>query len=88
MSNIKSAEKRMNLSIKNRIRNRSIKSKIATSIKKFKVAIAEKDGEKANLQFKIVVGLLDSASQDNVIHKNNARKKQAHFAKLLQTVNE
>lgn len=86
MPNIKSAEKRMGTALKNRKINRSIKSKMATNIKKFKTAIANKEIETAEAQFKIVVSLLDSASQDNVIHKNNASKKQAHFAKMLESI--
>ncbi|MDD2227049.1 MAG: 30S ribosomal protein S20 [Clostridia bacterium] len=88
MPNIKSAEKRMNVAAKSRLRNRSVKSKISTNIKKFKTAVANKDVETADAQFKEVVSLLDSASQENVIHKNNASKKQAHFAKMLQSVKE
>ena len=88
MPNIKSAEKRMNVAAKNRLRNRAVKSKISTYAKKFKATVAEKDVESADAQFKKVVSLLDKASQENVIHKNSARKKQAHFAKMLQSAKE
>ncbi|MDD4815911.1 MAG: 30S ribosomal protein S20 [Clostridia bacterium] len=83
MPNIKSAIKRVEIAKQNRLRNKSEKSKIATFIKKFKKAIAEKDLENAETLYKTVVGLMDSAAIDNVIHKNSASRKSAHFAKIL-----
>ena len=73
MPNIKSAEKRVKIIEKKTLQNKSVKSKISTYAKKFKVAVANKD----------VVSLLDKAACDNVIHKNSADRKKAHYAKML-----
>ena len=59
------------------------KSRIATYIKRFKKAIAENNIAVAENEFKTVSSLLDSASRENVIHKNSASRRIAHFAKML-----
>ncbi len=83
MPNIKSAEKRVKIIEKKTAQNKSVKSKISTYIKKFKAAIENKDVEVAEVAFGDVVSLLDKAASDNVIHKNNADRRKAHYAKLL-----
>lgn len=83
MPNIKSAIKRVQVANNKKLINKAQKSEIATYIKKFKKAIAEKDIATAETEYKTVVVLLDKASRENVIHKNSASRKSAHFAKLL-----
>ncbi len=83
MPNIKSAEKRVKIIEKKTAQNKSVKSKISTYIKKFKAAIENKDIEVAEVALGDVVSLLDKAASDNVIHKNNADRRKAHYAKLL-----
>ena len=83
MPNIKSAEKRVKIIEKKTAENKAVKSKIATFIKRFKLAIENKDVTVAEVAFNDVVALIDKAASDNVIHKNSADRKKAHFAKLL-----
>ena len=83
MPNIKSAEKRVKVIDKKTAENKAIKSKIATYIKKFKLAVANKDLTTSEVAFNDVVALMDKAASDNVIHKNCADRKKAHFAKML-----
>ena len=83
MPNIKSAEKRVKIIEKKTAENKSVKSRLSTYIKKFKAAIANKDVQVAEIAYNDVISLLDKAASDNVIHKNNANRKKAHFAKLL-----
>ena len=83
MPNIKSAEKRVKIIEKKTAENKAVKSKIATFIKRFKLAIENKDVTVAEVAFNDVVALMDNAASDNVIHKNSADRKKAHFAKLL-----
>ncbi len=83
MPNIKSAEKRVKIIEKKTLQNKSVKSKISTYAKKFKVAVANKDVAVAEVAYKDVVSLLDKAACDNVIHKNSADRKKAHYAKML-----
>lgn len=83
MPNIKSAEKRVKIIEKKTLENKSVKSKIATYIKKFKVAVENKDVQVAEIAFNDVVSLMDKAASENIIHKNSADRRKAHFAKLL-----
>ena len=82
MANIKSAKKRVELEKEIRVVNNSIKSEIKTYIKKFKEALSTNVDEATKL-YSVLVSKLDSAAGDNVIHKNSADRKKAHFAKLL-----
>ncbi len=82
MANIKSAKKRVELEKERRVVNNSIKSEIKTYIKKFKEALSTNVDEATKL-YSVLVSKLDSAAGDNVIHKNSADRKKAHFAKLL-----
>lgn len=83
MPNIKSAEKRVKIIDKKTQENKAVKSKIATYIKKFKIAILNKDVATSEVAFEDVVSLLDKAATANVIHKNGADRRKAHFAKML-----
>ena len=84
MPNIKSAEKRVKIIEKKTLENKSVKTKISTYAKKFKLAVENKDITVAEVAFKDVVSLLDKAASDNVIHKNSADRKKAHYAKMLE----
>lgn len=88
MPNIKSAEKRVKIIEKKTAQNKAIKSKISTYAKKFKMAVNNKEVENAQNLYSEVVSLLDKAASDNVIHKNSANRKKAHYAKLLENVNK
>lgn len=86
MPNIKSAEKRVKIIDKKTQENKAVKSKIATYIKKFKLAISNKDVATSEVAFEDVVSLLDKAAIANVIHKNSASRRKAHFAKMLDEI--
>ncbi len=82
MANIKSAKKRVELEKERRVVNNSVKSEIKTYIKKFKEALST-NVEEASKLYSVLVSKLDSAARENIIHKNSADRKKAHFAKLL-----
>ena len=86
MPNIKSAEKRVRIIEKKTAQNKVVKSRINTYIKKFKTALSSKDLEASQNAYNDVVSLLDKAACDNVIHKNSANRKKAHFGKLLDNL--
>ncbi|MBE7074286.1 MAG: 30S ribosomal protein S20 [Clostridiales bacterium] len=86
MPNIKSAKKRVLVIEKKTEENKAIKSRIATFAKKFKAAVAEGNTENATALYNEVVALMDKAACDNVIHKNYANRKKAHFCKMLDNL--
>jgi small subunit ribosomal protein S20 len=75
--NIKSAEKRLRQSEKNRLRNSAVKSTMKTAVKK---AISAKGQESA---LKDAISAIDRAASKGVIHKNAAARKKSRLVKKL-----
>lgn len=88
MPNIKSAIKRVKVSQTKKAQNKMVKSKLSTHIKKFKLAVEQKDVANAEQLYKQVCSLLDKAANSNIIHKNASARKQARFATLLNSIKE
>jgi small subunit ribosomal protein S20 len=82
LPNIKSAEKRVLVGERNRLRSRMVKSSLKTAVKKFETAAANQD---ANTQaaFKKAASAVDRAASKGVLHKNAANRKKAQLAKKL-----
>ena len=83
MPNIKSAEKRVNVSATKKLQNQKIRSQMMTAIKKFNAAISDGDIELAKSLLPIAASKIDNAAVKNVIHKNAANRKKAQIAKTL-----
>lgn len=86
MANIKSAIKRISVTERQRMENKIIKSKIATSVKKFKTAVANSDKTLANSLHCETVSLIDTAVSKGILHKNNADNKKAKLGILLSKI--
>lgn len=71
---------------KKRLQNRSVKSEIKTCIKKYMVAIEEKNKEKAEENFKIVASKMDNAVNKGVFHKNTVARKKSRMHRLLAKI--
>ena len=82
LPNIKSAKKRVKVSVKKNLRNRMVKSALHTSLKKLEGAIAA-DPQNANVQMTATTSAIDKAAAKGVIHKNAANRKKARLAKQL-----
>ena len=90
MANSKSAEKRIAINERNRLRNRFYKSSIRTSIKVFlkdlenyHVSKSPEDKEKLQKALNLVYSLIDKGTKKNVLHKNTAARKKAQLAGYL-----
>jgi small subunit ribosomal protein S20 len=81
MPNIKSAEKRVKITAKRRLRNASAKSALRTSIKKFEVALATHDAEKAQAALKSAIRTIDKAVTKGILHRNAAARKKSRLTK-------
>ena len=81
MPNIKSAEKRIRQSEKNRAKNRAVKSKINTARK----PVLEGKGDKETMAKAIAEysSVLDKAVKQGVIKRNTADRRKARAAKRL-----
>jgi len=91
MANNKSAEKRIEINRRNRLRNRFYKSSVRTLIKVFfkdleiyKVSQNLEDQEKVKKILSSVYSLIDKGTKKNVFHKNAAAKKKARLAAYLK----
>lgn len=91
MANNKSAEKRIQIAERNRLRNRVEKSRSRTLIKKFlqdlevyQVTKKPEDKEKLEKILSSIYKALDKATRKNVFHKNTAARKKAKLAACLK----
>jgi len=86
LANIKSAKKRILVINKKTEVNKSRKSEIKTYIKKFEVALAEGNYEKAKEYLTICEKKLYQAAAKNSIHKNAAARKVSRMTLKLNKV--
>lgn len=93
MANSKSAEKRIEINERNRLRNRFYKSSARTLIKNFfkeleiyKTSKDPEDKEKVQKTLNSVYSLMDKATKKNVFHKNTAARKKAKLVSALKAV--
>ena len=91
MANNKSAEKRIEINRRNRLRNRFYKSSVRTLIKVFfkdleiyKASQNLEDKEKVKKLLSSVYSLIDKGTKKNIFHKNAAAKKKARLAAYLK----
>lgn len=95
MANTKSALKRVQISERNRLRNKAYKSAVRTLIKKCLVAVSayganpSPEGlESAQQALSEAYSKIDKAVKRNVLHRNNGARKKASLAKALQRVSQ
>ena len=86
MPQIKSAIKRVKTSEKSHLRNISYKSKIKSSIKKFDLALSEKNKEEIGKYFKDAVSILDKSVNKGILPKNTASRQKSNLTKKLNTL--
>ena len=87
MANIKSAEKRIEVSERNRLRNKAYKSTVKTLMKKTFLAMS--NATKSNLNsvqelMSLTYSKIDKAVQKGILHVNNGNSKKARLSKYLK----
>ena len=92
MANSKSAEKRIDVNKRNRLRNRFYKSSVRTLIKVFfkdletyKVSQNPEEKEKLKKILSSVYSLIDKGTKKKVFHKNAASRKKAKLSAYLKS---
>lgn len=83
MANIKSAKKRVLTSRVRQERNKAIKSSVKTAIKKVEAAVNAADKDAAAKELLNATSIIDKAAKKGVLHKNNASRKVARLAKMV-----
>ena len=91
MANSKSAEKRIEINERNRLRNRFYKSSVRTLIKVFfknletyKISKSPEDKEKLKKNLSSVYSLIDKGTKKKIFHKNAAARKKTKLAAYLK----
>ena len=83
MANIKSAQKRIETTKRDTLRNKSKKSEIKTYIKKFDEAIEAGNVDEAREIFRHVDKKMKQAEAKNVFHKNKVARTTSRLQKAL-----
>ncbi|MGL5872837.1 MAG: 30S ribosomal protein S20 [Xenococcaceae cyanobacterium] len=93
MANTKSAIKRIQISERNRLRNKAYKSAVKTLMKKYLSAVdayaaepTSENQEAAQTLMSVAYSKIDKAVKRKVLHRNNGARKKARLAKALQRV--
>lgn len=87
MANIKSAKKRIQVTLVRTERNKAIRSKVKTAIKKVESAVAASDKQLAQANLKNAVVEITKAASKGVYHKNNASRKVSRLSKAVDSIN-
>ena len=92
MANNKSAKKRIEITKRNRLRNRYYKSSVRTLVKKFfqnlevyKASQNLEEKEKLKKILSSIYSLIDKGTKKNIFHKNTAARKKSKLAAYLKT---
>jgi len=86
LANIKSAKKRIRVTMKQTARNKAIKSRTKTAMRRVVEAIHANDAAAAQSALVVANKTIDKAASKGVYHKNNASRKKSKLAKLVNGV--
>lgn len=83
MANIKSAKKRIRVTLRRTLENRRRRTFVRTAIRRFERLLKVGDTAGAQVALKNVYRALDRAAQRGTIHRNKAARKKARLARRL-----
>ena len=83
MANIKSQEKRIHRSERERLENRRRTSTVRTYFHRLERAIEGGDKEAIEAEHRALVSKIDKAAERGALHSNNAARKKARAARIL-----
>ena len=93
MANSKSAEKRIDINKRNRLRNKYYKTSVRTLIKLFftnlelvEASTSTEDKKKLKEILSSIYSLIDKGTKKKVFHKNTAARKKAKLAAYLKNI--
>jgi small subunit ribosomal protein S20 len=79
LANSKSAEKRIRVAERRRLRNRPFRSAARTLVKKAELAIAGGDQDNAQNTVVKATSMLDRVAGKGIIHRNNAARRKSRL---------
>ena len=86
MANIKSAKKRIRVTLRQTLRNKVIRSRTKTAMRKVVQACSANDAASAKNALVDAVRIIDKAATKGVYHKNNAARKKSKLTKLVNKI--
>lgn len=88
MPNIKSARKRVKVSMTKTLQNKRIKSGVKTIVKRFESTLKSKDADASNALYSEVTKKIDMAAAKGTLHKNAANRKKAKLALRMKAASD
>ena len=82
MANIRSQEKRIDRSERERLENRRRTSTVKTHFRRLQAAVDSGDGEAVDREHRTLVSMIDKAAEHGALHRNNAARKKARAARV------
>jgi small subunit ribosomal protein S20 len=82
VANIKSQEKRIHRSERERMENRRRTSTVKTHFRRLERAVAAGDGDTIDAEHRALVSQIDKAAEHGALHRNNAARKKARAARI------
>jgi small subunit ribosomal protein S20 len=82
MANIASQIKRNQRSLRERGENRQYTSAVKTYFRRLQAAVDENDAERADVEHRRLVQLIDKAVKRGALHRNNGARKKSRAARL------
>ncbi|MHB1420455.1 MAG: 30S ribosomal protein S20 [Bacillota bacterium] len=86
MPNIKSAIKRVEITLIRTQRNTARKSAMKTAIKRVEEAVTSGEKEKAQRTLVFATKLIDQAAARGLIHKNTAARRKSRLSRMMKTI--
>jgi len=83
MANIKSAEKRIELTAKQRARNRAQRSHMRGAVRELRQAVADGDQAKAQELLPDTLSLVDVTARKKVVHANAAARTKSRLTRAV-----
>jgi small subunit ribosomal protein S20 len=82
MANIRSQEKRIHRSERERMENRRRTSTVKTYFRRLERAVEANDRDAIETEYRALVSRIDKAAEHGALHSNNAARKKSRAARL------
>jgi small subunit ribosomal protein S20 len=82
MANIKSQEKRIQRSERERLENRNRTSTVKTYFRRLEQAIESNDTSAVDAEYRALISKIDKAAEHGALHRNNAARKKSRAARI------
>ena len=82
MANIHSQKKRILRAERERLENRRYTSTVKTYFRRLEAAVAEGDGDRADVEQRELISTIDRAVKRGALHRNTGARKKSRAARL------